>query len=214
MKDFSREYFKYLSIELAGINLISIKDQEEFYVKQVLDSIASVENSVVLWDHFQKHRKVVDIGFGGGFPILPMAYKYPNIEFVGLEARNKKVEAVKKIVQHFKIKNVKLYHKRVEELDLDVGCAVVMKAVGTLSKMLNHMNINQDVGIFFLKGRNFIEKEGKDLETIRNKWDIIENRKYKVETFERYLVGLKSRKVPRGTKRSDKLSNLFGSKEN
>jgi tRNA G46 methylase TrmB len=40
---------------------------------------------------------VADVGTGGGWPLLALAQSYPNTEFIGIDARRKKMEAVQAI---------------------------------------------------------------------------------------------------------------------
>ena len=116
MRDFSNKYLKFLKVELKGLNLTRILDSEEFYQKQIVDSIQPAQDSAILQDAIANCEYVVDIGFGGGFPILPLAKKFPHTKFVGFEAREKKVIAVKKIVSYFKMGNVQLIHNRIENI--------------------------------------------------------------------------------------------------
>ena len=58
------------------INVISRKDMDSLYERHVLHSlgIAKVMS-------FSAGTKVLDIGTGGGFPGIPLAILYPEVEF-------------------------------------------------------------------------------------------------------------------------------------
>src|SRR3954466_10046639 len=107
MKDFSQKYLDLLTGEFAGINLTRNESPEEFYNKQIMDSVLPQEHSDVFKKVLDKTKILVDIGFGGGFPILPLAQANPDKKFYGFDARAKKAQVVSKIAQKLELKNVK-----------------------------------------------------------------------------------------------------------
>lgn len=200
MLDFSISYLHVLKTKLSGLNLTTILDPDEFYHKQILDSI----NPYMQSDLFQKEVKekgvVVDVGFGGGFPILPLAKMLPEVLFVGVESRRKKADAVTLIADELGIKNVRLVHSRLEDFLFDRPAAITFKAVGTVKDYLPiiHRTTN-DLKVFFYKGPNFMELEGESLKKIPE-WKILENQEIKVPgTQQRFLVSFAAQNVPRGT---------------
>lgn len=68
-------------------------------------------------EHGSHH--VLDLGTGGGFPLLPLAILFPEISFTGLDATKKKAEAVRRIVNKIGLTNVDLLIGRAEELGHD-----------------------------------------------------------------------------------------------
>ena len=93
MKEFSQKYLELLTGEFSGINLTRIDGPEEFYNKQILDSVLPMEKSAVFRNALEKTKILVDIGFGGGFPILPLAFKNLDKKFYGFEKKEKKGKA-------------------------------------------------------------------------------------------------------------------------
>ncbi len=200
MLDFSIRYLQVLKTKLEGLNLTNILDPDEFYNKQILDSI----NPYLQSERFQKSVKetglVVDVGFGGGFPILPLAKLLPDVQFVGVESKRKKVDAVKLIADELGITNVKLVHSRLEDFLFDKKCTVTFKAVGTIGDYLPIINRTEGMKVFFYKGPNFEELEGKMIEKLKKSWKLEENVEIKVPgTQQRFLVAFSSQNVPRGT---------------
>ena len=55
----------------------------------------------------------IDVGFGGGFPLLPLAKYLPHIQFYGVETRNKKVRVVSEIAAKLGLNNIKFLHSRI-----------------------------------------------------------------------------------------------------
>lgn len=199
MKEFSQKYLDLLTGEFAGINLTRIDSTEEFYHKQILDSVLPQEHSEVFAKALDKTKIMVDIGFGGGFPVLPMAFKNPDKKFFGFDARAKKAQVVSKIAERLGLKNVKLMHQRFEEVLFDRDVVVTFKAVGKVADLLPLFKTSKTLYVFFYKGPNFYELE--DIEALMDDWEVIEEISYDVEGTEgRLLLGFKNKKVLRGTK--------------
>ncbi len=200
MLDFSIRYLHVLKTKLAGLNLTNILDPDEFYHKQILDSINPYLQSELFKKDVAKTGVVVDVGFGGGFPILPLAKLLPDVKFVGVESKRKKVDAVKLIAEELGLANVKLVHARLEDFYFDRPATVTFKAVGTVADYLPAIQRNSNnLSVFFYKGPNFLELEEKSLEGLGD-WTLRENQEIQVPgTQQRFLVSFSSKNVPRGT---------------
>ena len=204
MLDFSIRYLHVLQTKLKGLNLTRILDADEFYQKQILDSINPYLQSELFKEHINKRKVVVDVGFGGGFPILPLAKLLPDVKFVGVETRRKKADAVRLIAEELGLTNVTLVHSRLEDFLFDRPATVTFKAVGTAIDYLPiiHRTTN-DLSVFLYKGPNFMELEGKDLPKLEKEWKLLNNEEIQVPgTEQRFLVSFQSLNVPRGTSKT------------
>lgn len=200
MLDFSIRYLHILKTQLAGLNLTNILDQDEFYHKQILDSILPYQESKLFQEDVKRTGIVVDVGFGGGFPILPLAKLLPDVKFVGVESRRKKAEAVTLIAEELGLTNVKLVHSRLEDFLFDRPATVTFKAVGTVGDYLPLIHRQHQMKVFFYKGPNFLELEGSMIKKMEKEWKLLENQEIKVPgTQQRFLVSFCSQNVPRGT---------------
>lgn len=201
MLDFSIRYLHVLKTKLAGLNLTNILDPDEFYHKQILDSINPYLQSEFFKSEVEKRGVVVDVGFGGGFPILPLAKMLPDIKFVGVESRRKKADAVTLIAEELGLKNVKLVHSRLEDFLFDRPATVTFKAVGTVKDYLPLISgTTKDMTVFFYKGPSFHELEGESLEKLSQNWKFLDNQEIEVPgTQKRFLVSFAAQNVPRGT---------------
>ena len=93
------------------INLTSITDEKDFVTKHFIDSLQCAEHPAVA-----KAKKIIDIGTGAGFPGIPLALIYPDIEFVLMDSINKKLIVLKEIKTKLGLPNVTLVHARAEDL--------------------------------------------------------------------------------------------------
>ncbi len=207
MKPFAREYLSILKNELKGLNLTRIEDFDDFFIKQILDSVLPAD----LFKEFKKDlegkRPLVDVGFGGGFPLLPLAKKFPGKRFIGFEARKKKVEAVQLIARKLNINNITVYHQRVENIYFDKEVILTFKAVASITKVLTLISGSKKQKAYFYKGPNIKEKE--DLAEIPQGWNKFLDKKYELEgTDGRSFLGFKGAIVPRGTNSEKQLVNL------
>lgn len=207
LKEFSEKYLELLKGPFGGINLTRILDSEEFFTKQILDSIIPYEKSEKFRESIERAQIILDVGFGGGFPILPLAKILPQKKFLGLEARGKKVKAVNEIAGQLDLANVQLRHQRLEEVLLNRDCFILFKAVGEIADCLKLINILEGVRarVFFYKGPNPRELEA--VEGIKG-WQLIEDLKIDLGTEQRTLLGYENKNVPRGTIRVKEVVKL------
>lgn len=199
MREFSEKYLNLLTGDYKDINLTRITSPEEFYEKQIQDSILPVD----LFPLFKESLKAglhLDIGFGGGFPLLPLAKLFPGTDFHGFEARRKKADVVLEISKGLGLTNVGTHHLRVENLFIDRPCSISFKAVGKIEDFLKKVNATKGTRVFFYKGPNLEELE-KIPEKIAN-FRLILNEQYNLSgTNGRTFVAYEAKDVPRGTKK-------------
>ncbi len=206
MRDFAKKLLEIISTDYSGLNLTRILDFEEFYMKQIEDSIIPYRNSSIFREAIESRAIIIDVGFGGGFPLLPLAETVdPAVRLLGIEARAKKTIAVQEIAYKLELKNVTTKHMRIEELLLDLPVVLTFKAVGDIDDCLSKLNFSVNPKVFFYKGRNVNEKESSFF--IKNlDWQEIERHAYNIgEMGERFLLGFEPANenisdVPRGTK--------------
>jgi len=153
--EFSKFYLDQVKGPLAGLNLTRILDPNEFYEKQIVDSIKPFDLDHSLSEKIQKLGYFIDLGFGGGFPILPMRNILPlDVKILGIDSRRKKVEAVRSISNLYGQKNILFHHNRIESVNLDLPCFITLKAVGEIKKMLKLINCAEGSYVMFYKAKN------------------------------------------------------------
>ncbi len=195
LKDFSLNFHKLLTEDFKGINLTRINNFEEFYIKQVEDSLAPLN---ICKDLFSSSERIIDLGFGGGFPILPLAFSLPDNKFIGLEARMKKVNVVTEISENLGLKNVDLIHCRYQDFEFKEGDLIVSKAMDKSFNVLNQLPLDKPISVVFYKGPKFFTEEENKLKTISSSWEKILLEKYSLSSGDNRVL-LVYKNVPRGT---------------
>ena len=144
----------------AKINVISRKDIDELYTRHVLHSLG-----IAKIIEFRPGSKIMDVGTGGGFPGIPLAILFPEVDFYLIDVIAKKIKVVNEVAAGLGLKNVKAEQKRAElvkqEFDFIVSRAVtnmpdfVSWVDDKVSKKQNHELAN---GILYLKGGDLTEE--------------------------------------------------------
>ncbi len=144
----------------AQINVISRKDTDHFYERHVLHSLAIAK--IV---QFLPGSSVLDIGTGGGFPGIPLAILFPEVQFHLVDSIGKKIKVVQEVAASLGLKNVQASHARAETIkdryDFIVSRAVTQMPVfltwvkGKSAKRNLH---NFKNGVLYLKGGDLSEE--------------------------------------------------------
>ena len=139
------------------INVISRKDIDEFYERHVLHSLGIAKIM-----EFADGTKVLDIGTGGGFPGIPLAILFPNVEFTLVDSIGKKITVVNAVAESLGLKNVKTYHERAEKIK-DKFHFVVSRAVTQMPVFLRWLKGKFEKEQFNPKHNGVLYLKGGDL---------------------------------------------------
>lgn len=130
-----RRQFMALQVQYADwnskINVISRKDIDSLYLKHVLHSL-----SLAAIFEFKPGMQVLDLGTGGGFPAIPLAILYPEVQFFGVDSIGKKLKVVDGVASGIGLRNVKTLHTRVEDITRQKFDVVVSRAVAPLKDLI------------------------------------------------------------------------------
>lgn len=155
------------------INLISRKDIDELYLHHVLHSL-----SIAKLIQFAKDTTVMDVGTGGGFPGIPLAIMFPDVDFYLIDSIGKKILVVNEVIKALQLENVTAEIKRAEDVDYTFDF-IVSRAVTELpefikwikNKIAPESNNTLQNGLLYLKGDDAL-REIKNLKAGKFIFDI------------------------------------------
>lgn len=179
------------------INLISKNDAKVLFEKHIFDSL-SIEKFFEKYNVKYAGMSMLDIGTGGGFPSVPIAICYPEINVVGLDSIAKKIRAIEDFKNDLKLDNLTLINDRAENLKTKYDI-VVSRAVSRLDKVVEYaMPLLKDGGYFVCyKSKQVFDEIREAKEAIfKKKAELLEVIEYKLpleENFERFLVVIKKK---------------------
>lgn len=156
------------------INVVSRKDMEHLYTRHILHSLAIAKVC-----QFEAGAKVIDIGCGGGFPSVPLAILFPEVEFVGVDSIGKKIRVVEGVRDGAKIENLRALNCRAESVGEKFDY-VVSRAVTEMARFMpwawpllrKGERGTLPNGVLYLKGGELAE----ELAATRRRWDIYDIR--------------------------------------
>ena len=142
------------------INVVSRKDIDEIYLRHVLHSLA-----IAKVQPFLPGTSVLDVGTGGGFPGIPLAILFPEVQFHLVDSIGKKIKVVEQVADGLELQNVKVTNARAETItgqyDFIVSRAVAQMETfvrwvkNRVAKKSNHDLKN---GILYLKGGDLTQE--------------------------------------------------------
>ena len=142
------------------VNLISRKDFDNLYERHILHSLA-----IAKFIDFKKDTTILDVGTGGGFPGIPLAIKFPDVQFHLVDSIGKKIAVVQDVINRLELKNATCQQIRCEELktkyDFIISRAVTSfpEFVGFTKNLINQRPYNAiKNGIIYLKGGDINEE--------------------------------------------------------
>ena len=157
----------------AKINVISRKDIDNLYPHHVLHSLGIAK--VIT---FRPGTHVMDIGTGGGFPGIPLAILFPEVQFHLLDSIGKKIKVAQSVADALELTNVRTSHKNVmeekEKYDFVVSRAVMQMEdlVRLVRKNVHHEQRNSlPNGLICLKGGD-IQQEMRPFKHCCDVWPL------------------------------------------
>lgn len=145
----------------SKINVISRKDIDSLYTKHVLHSLA-----IAAVIDFRPGTQIIDIGTGGGFPGIPLAIFFPEVEFLLVDSIAKKLKVVDAVAEGIGLTNITTRHTRAEEIKNQQFDFVVSRAVAPIKdlwfwseRLLKKTNRNEFInGLICLKGGDLAQE--------------------------------------------------------
>ncbi len=153
-------FTKYKEVFLeqnSKLNLISRNDEKFLFEKHIYDSLGI---KLFFAKYGIKRAEMLDIGCGGGFPCVPVAIEYPQLNVTGIDSIRKKIKAVEAIKEALKIDNLTVICGRVENIKGREFDVIISRAVADLEKLCEYALPLLKSGGYFVayKSRKVLEE--------------------------------------------------------
>ena len=200
-----QNFIKYIELFKkynAHTNLISKNDEILLFEKHIFDSLAF--NLFI--KKYGSPESIMDIGTGGGFPSLPLAILFPEIEIFAIDSTAKKINFILETKEILNLKNINPVVSRIEELPDNLKGSfdvVTSRALGSLQIILEYAIPYLKTNGYFvayksIDSKNELLKSQNAMKTLKTK--LIDTIEYKLplsENFDRKLmVFQKTDKIP------------------
>lgn len=142
-----RLYYNNLVEWNQKMNLTSITDEQDVYEKHFLDSYSLLIN--VPRETLTPGKALLDVGTGAGFPGIPIAIGFPEINVTLMDSLNKRIIFLLDTVNKLQIRNVRCVHGRAEELGKDNNYREQFDVV--VSRAVANLNVLNEYCLPFVK---------------------------------------------------------------
>ena len=148
-----QEYYNLLVFWNKKINLTSITEEADVYLKHFYDSLTLVK--VI---DLNGEETFCDIGTGAGFPGIVIKIFFPHLKLTLVDALNKRVNFLNFAVKQLGLKNVDIIHARAEEYALshrEEFDVVTARAVASMNILLEYSLPIVKVNKYFIAMKGF-----------------------------------------------------------
>lgn len=106
------QYFKILVETNQHLNLTTITERGDVYLKHFYDSVTP---AFYVPELRTEKLTLCDVGAGAGFPSLPMKILFPQLQVTIVDSLNKRINFLKDLIAALGLTGVSVYHARAEE---------------------------------------------------------------------------------------------------
>lgn len=165
------KYFELLVTWNEKINLTAITKKEDVYLKHFYDSLTL--NKIV---NLNEIDSLCDIGTGAGFPGMVIKILFPNIKITLVDALNKRINFLNKVIDELNLKDITAIHARIEEYGTKNRSKyeiVTARAVTNLPVLLEYAIPLVKVNGYFIPMKAEVKEE---LENSKNALNILNSK--------------------------------------
>ena len=171
-KETFKNYIEVFLEENSKLNLISKNDEKFLWEKHICDSLA-------IEKFFEKYnitnlsgKKLLDVGTGGGFPSVPIAIQYPELEVFALDSIHKKINAILEIKNLLHIKNLNTICNRAENIAPNKFDFITSRAVAALKILVPYAIPLLDQNGYFIAYKSLkVQEEISDAKPVLKKFN-------------------------------------------
>jgi 16S rRNA (guanine527-N7)-methyltransferase len=168
------------------LNLSAIRDEQGVYDKHIVDALELTQFELI-----QPWMLVADVGTGGGRPLLALAQSYPDADFIGIDGRRKKMQAVQAIAIESWINNVETQRGRIEEVTWSYDI-VTARAVAYADVLLDWIHPILKPGGSMVLYKLDTEEENAIImmRCNKNRYDITQRHHYQLQNEQKWIPDL------------------------
>ncbi|DAB24532.1 MAG TPA: 16S rRNA (guanine(527)-N(7))-methyltransferase RsmG [Candidatus Limenecus avicola] len=138
-KERLQNFEQLFKIYNSHTNLVSKNDEKVLFEKHIYDSLCLA----LFFKKFNINTsaKILDVGTGGGFPSLPLAIVFPQLQIYPLDSIAKKIGFIEFVQKELRLDNLHTMCKRAEELPQEMKGyfdVVTSRAVASLNTLLEY----------------------------------------------------------------------------
>ncbi len=170
------KYADLLAFYNEKFNITAIREKAEVINKHFVDSLYGLK--------FISGKKILDVGSGGGFPIMPLKIADESLDITALDSNSKKCWFIEEVAKNLGLNNVKTLSDRAEDLSKKIEYresfdCVTARAVAKLNILSEYCMPFVKVGGKFIsyklfnpeeieEGKSAIKALGGEIEEIFN----------------------------------------------
>jgi len=175
-----KQFYEILIEENKVMNLTRIVEKEDVYLKHFYDSI-----TIIKAVDLTKIETLCDVGTGAGFPGIVLKIVFPNLKITLIDALQKRVNYLNRVIQNLNLKEIEAIHTRSEDYarkNREKFDIVTARAVANLS-------ILSEITIPMVKVNGFfIAMKAQSAEEIKESHKIIQNLSSKIEKIDEFKL--------------------------
>ncbi|WP_243387221.1 16S rRNA (guanine(527)-N(7))-methyltransferase RsmG [Bacillus kexueae] len=202
LQQFER-YYELLVEWNEKMNLTSITEKKEVYLKHFYDSI-----SAAFYYDFSKPLSICDVGAGAGFPSIPLKICFPHLHISIVDSLKKRITFLEHLASELKLTNVAFYHDRAETFgknkefreSFDLVTARAVARLSVLSELCLPL-VKVEGHFLALKASSAeeeLEKAQKAVKTLGGTLEEMNNFSLPIEESERNIIVIrKDRPTPK-----------------
>ncbi|HHU54408.1 MAG TPA: 16S rRNA (guanine(527)-N(7))-methyltransferase RsmG [Mollicutes bacterium] len=162
-----QKYYKLLIEWNKKINLTSITQKEDVYLKHFYDSA-----TIVKIINLDQESTLCDVGSGAGFPGIVIKILYPELKVTLIDSLMKRINFLNEVINKLNLKEVVAIHSRIEDFgqkNKEKFDVVTARAVAPLNILLEYCIPITKIDKYFISMKGNISREINSSENALNK---------------------------------------------